>query len=143
MSVNLLRYAGTYTATILGIMVLAYVLDAFVGVPFPKGVGTVLPTLVASMLEGQFYARKHGAVLSKGDAWRAAFAMTAVVAVLNIALMAALMLMPGVAEMLGSLSIALWVGILVFLLGIVLLVNRFFLGFGARNELKAAARRVK
>ncbi len=135
MRISLLRYAGIYIATALGLALLTWVLASFAGVRLPTGLSTALPPMLAALLEGQAFARETREPLLNDEAWSAAFRMTLVVAVINAIILGGVLLFtpeltnPEVLTIVGV--------VFLVLLVVVLLVNRIFLGMGARSQLKA------
>ncbi|MGH1415984.1 MAG: ABZJ_00895 family protein [Pelagimonas sp.] len=142
MSINLIRYTVIYVLAITGLMAISFALQVFTNIEMPTGVSTVLPVMMAAMLEGQRYARETKQPIEPNDAWKAALAATGVVIVVSILLVAVFFVfVPGFAGLFAALGS---VGLLIVLtisLVIVLLANRFALTMGAKNELKAQAKR--
>lgn len=135
MRVNLLRYAGVYIAAAIGLAALTWAAAALLGVRLPTGLSTALPPMLAAMIEGQALARAARAPIPGGDAWREAGRMTLVVALLNAVILAGVLTFtPELANAQAASIIGL---VFLVLLGVVFLVNRFFLGLGARSQLKS------
>ncbi|SIO33086.1 ABZJ_00895 family protein [Vannielia litorea] len=138
MQISYLRYTGVYVATMLALAALNWALATFASYSLPSGLGTILPPMLAAMLEGQFHARATRAPLAPGEAWRAAGVMTGIAAV--IAGLMLVIVAAGTPEY-AQLPTGLLAGITLALLVATFLVNRLFLGMGARQELRAQARR--
>lgn len=120
-----------------GLVVLYEIADRFFGFSLPSGVSTVLPPMLAAMNEGVKVARETNQPMESRVAWRAALWMTAVAVAINIAFMVIILLfVPSMASLFSTLGLTIFAGIMVFALVIVLLVNRFFLTMGLKNELK-------
>lgn len=137
MTIKLGRYAVTYVLCVLALMALAAVLDIAAGIELPSGLSTVLPVLVAALLEGQRHARLTGEEISKSDAWKFARQTTLLVVGINLLFIAIFVLV--VPDFLAVFAIIGPVGALILatiLLVIVLLTNRFFVSKGASGELK-------
>ncbi len=141
MSVNLWRYAGVYCAVLFGLAALSFLLGALLNLSVPSGLSIALPPMIAALREGRDYTRKTGAVIEKGPAWRVAFAMTGVVAVINVLFFIGLSFIPELREVMQVVSVAILLVVFVALLGVVLLANRYFLLLGMRKALKVIAER--
>ncbi len=142
MSINLTRYTVIYVLAIAILMAISIALETFTSIEMPTGVSTVLPVMMAAMLEGQRHARETKQPLESSDAWKSALAATGIVIVVSILLVAAFfVLVPGFAGLFAALgSVALVILVAISLI-VVLLTNRFALTMGAKNELKAQAKR--
>ncbi|KIC21740.1 hypothetical protein GC1_17520 [Leisingera sp. ANG1] len=117
-------------------MLLAGLLLAQFGIGMPAGLATVLPPMVASVVEGMRIAQATRAPLPGRDAWVCAAAMTAVVALLTIIQLPLYWNSPMVAEARQTIPIVFLAGIFLLLLAVILMVNRLFLGHGIKLGLK-------
>ncbi|OED48402.1 ABZJ_00895 family protein [Leisingera sp. S232] len=135
MQVNLIRYGLVWMAASV-VMLLAGVLLAQFSIGMPAGLATVLPPMVASVVEGMRVAQVAPAPLPSRDAWICAAAMTGVVAVLTIIQLPLYWNSPMVAEARETIPLVYVAGIFVVLLGVILMVNRLFLGHGIKLGLK-------
>ena len=138
MTANLLRYTAIYIAAAVALAAFGWALGALVGFGLPTGISTVLPPLVAALLEGRAFARHHGEPVPSGRAWAEALKMTVVVAVISIGMLAiSLSATPGYARPpLSTLTV-----ITSLLLVVTFLVNRYFFSLGAEQELRREALR--
>ncbi|MBS8226243.1 ABZJ_00895 family protein [Vannielia litorea] len=135
MRANLFRYAGVYIAVALTLSLVTWLLAAFAGFSLPTGLSTVLPPILAALVEGQCVARATRAPLVGSEAWGTALRMTAVVAAINlVVLIGALLFSP---ELNNPQALGIIGGVFVVLLVLVLLVNRVFYAMGVKSQLKA------
>ena len=141
---NYLRYIGIFLGTALVLAIAIWALRALAGVNLASsGIG-IIPPLIAAMVAGQVYARDTGRVPDSAEAWRFAVVAT----LISIGLAAGLAVIAGLllpvqvaalrAEVMPAVGtmVSIAAGFLGFLVGVTVLVNRFFLTFGARNMLK-------
>ncbi|MDF1872166.1 ABZJ_00895 family protein [Vannielia sp.] len=142
MHVNLFRYGGVYVAVLVALIVVGWLLARFTSVGIPSGLNTVLPPMMAALMEGQAMAKRSGVMMPSGAMWRSAVAMTAVVAAINMVILFGLSMIPGFADLFNAIGFGLLGGIFLFLLVMVFFTNRIFLWFGQRNTLKTTDVRV-
>jgi len=142
MHVNLFRYGGVYVAVLVALIVVGWLLARFTSVGIPSGLNTVLPPMMAALMEGQAMAKRSGVMMPSGAMWRSAVAMTAVVAAINMGILFGLSMIPGFADLFNKIGFGLLGGIFLFLLVMVFFTNRIFLWFGQRNTLKTTDVRV-
>jgi len=135
MQVNLIRYGLLWMAASVGMMVLGLVLSQF-GVSMPAGLATVLPPMIASVLEGMRIAQATRAPLVGRTAWVNAAAMTGVVAVLTFIQLPLYWNNPVIVEARQTIPVLYLAGIFILLLAVILMVNRLFLGHGIKLGLK-------
>jgi len=145
---NYLRYAWVHVATALGLGVAAWALRQFAGINISSAGLGVLPPLVAAMEVGDAHARVSGRLPESGPAWRFAFIAMLISFGLSVVftLLAGLALPEQVAAMKqevamalgtkGSILASIAAFLLAFFLVVTLLVNRYFLTFGAKIRLK-------
>lgn len=135
MQVNLIRYGLIWMAASVGMMLLGLLLAQF-GVGMPAGLATVLPPMVASVMEGMRIAEATQEPLQGKAAWTNAAAMTGVVAVLTIIQLPLYWNNPVIAEARQTIPLLFLAGIFVLLLAVILMINRLFLGHGIKLGLK-------
>ncbi|WP_152612176.1 ABZJ_00895 family protein [Leisingera sp. ANG-S5] len=135
MQVNLVRYGLWWMGASVA-MLLAGLLLAQFGIGMPAGLATVLPPMVASVVEGMRIAQATRAPLPGRDAWVCAAAMTAIVALLTIIQLPLYWNSPMVAEARQTIPFVFLAGIFLLLLAVILMVNRLFLGHGIKLGLK-------
>ncbi|KIC21183.1 ABZJ_00895 family protein [Leisingera sp. ANG-Vp] len=135
MQVNLIRYGLIWMAASVGMMLLGLLLAQF-GVGMPAGLATVLPPMVASVMEGMRIAEATREPLQGKEAWTNAAAMTGVVAVLTIIQLPLYWNNPVIAEARQTIPLLFLAGIFVLLLAVILMINRLFLGHGIKLGLK-------
>ncbi|NSY39720.1 ABZJ_00895 family protein [Leisingera sp. ANG59] len=135
MQVNLIRYGLIWMAASVGMMLLGLVLAQF-GAGMPAGLATVLPPMVASVLEGMRIARATRKPLQGKAAWTNAAAMTGVVAVLTVIQLPLYWNNPVIIEARQTIPHLYLAGIFVLLLAVILMINRLFLSHGIKLGLK-------
>ncbi|THH35053.1 hypothetical protein E4Z66_14570 [Aliishimia ponticola] len=138
MQISYLRYAGIYVLTVIGLAALAWAMATFLGFDFPAGAGSVIPTMIAALAEGQNQARATGKAPERRALWGAAFSATLIVAAINGVFMVVLMQMPSMAELFRAVPANFLVMLGVFVLIVTLLTNWWFLGVGAKAGAKSA-----
>ncbi|NDW54676.1 ABZJ_00895 family protein [Aliiroseovarius sp. PrR006] len=137
-ALNWKRYAGVYILSMIGLMIIGLLLQRLFGFSLPTGLSTVLPPMMAAMIEGQKRADAGLGQYENTEAWSAASLATMVVGVITVAVLAGLLiLMPLMREMFSSISMMTWVLVFAGIMGLTLLVNRFFLTMGYKNQRKA------
>lgn len=139
--VNLKRYTLVYVGTILGLVVLSFVLSLLAGISLPAGLSTILPAMAGAMNEGQKRATTGRPPFEKSEAWAAARSLTKVVILVNALIMVLAMIVPSVRAVFYSVPV---MAALVFLvlIGITFLTNRFFLTYGFKNQKIALDRKA-
>lgn len=139
--VNLKRYTLVYVGTILGLVVLSFVLSLLAGISLPAGLSTILPAMAGAMNEGQKRATAGRPPYEKAQAWAAARSLTKVVILVNALIMVLAMIVPSVRAVFYSVPV---MAALVFLvlIGITFLTNRFFLTYGFKNQKIALDRKA-
>ncbi|MHA6263164.1 ABZJ_00895 family protein [Arenibacterium sp. CAU 1754] len=130
------RYAVTYVAALVGLIVLNQILFFTLNYTLPTGLSIVFPAMAAALREGQKLANDGVKEFSKADAWRAAGKMTLVAIGINAVVFALVMLSLDISGILEQVSIALLAAIFVFLMALTFFVNRFFLMMGFGNQRK-------
>lgn len=138
---NIKRYALVYVSTMVGLTLFGIVLDWVFAFTLPSGLSTILPAMMAAMLEGQKRADSGALRLTPQQAWAAARKMTFIVFVVTAAMFLALVMIPPIGAVLLSLPPTILLGVLAVLMGITLLANRFFVTSGYDAQLKAIAKR--
>ena len=133
---NKLRYAGIY----LGAVILLVVISTFVSLP--SGLATILPCMVAALIEGQKIAQNSGKAIEKSEAWAFARESTLLVLAINLVFMVLLFLSPLGSE-LPPLPPILYAVIFIVLMLVSFLTNRFFVTMGANSVLKAEKKKTK
>ncbi len=138
------RFSVACLLTMLAVMALSVLLEAFAELDVGAGVG-IVTILVPAMDAGQTFARRTGGLLDKPRMWRLAFLFTLINLAFGIIIMLATMLVAPMALMpiLSSVGLA---GLLVVTLiigGIYMLAARFFVAFGQRTELKRQEKLLK
>ena len=136
MQVRLGRYAALYVALAVGLTLLAVAIETFAGFAVPSSVVSVVPPALAAMLEGSRIARSARAPMPKSQAWREALRMTGVALVINIAMLAIVLALPGSEATLAASALDVVALVMAILMALILLVNRYFLAMGMKNELK-------
>ena len=136
------RYTCAYVLAVLALAVAQYAIQAYFAYRLPAGMSTWLPVMVAAMDAGQHFARRHDAALPGRDAWSLAVRATLIVLAVNLLILAVLLASTDALAPLARLSPPLIVAVAAFLMLVIFLTNRIFLTLGARNELKARARRA-
>ncbi|MBY6068597.1 ABZJ_00895 family protein [Leisingera aquaemixtae] len=135
MQVNLIRYGLWWMGASVAMLLAGLLLGQF-GIAMPAGLATVLPPMIASVVEGMRIARATRAPLPGRDAWICAAAMTGVVAVLTIIQLPLYWNSPMVTEARQTIPFVYLAGIFLLLLAVILMVNRLFLGHGIKLGLK-------
>ncbi|WP_422049122.1 ABZJ_00895 family protein [Shimia sp.] len=146
MTLNLKKYALHYILTMFGVMGAAMALAAL-DIDFPDAAGGLMPSMIAAMLAGAKHAETTMQPLAKGEAWRLALPMTLCAAAIQVGfslvyLFGSGILSEGLPVLLRTISLATWSLLALFVLAVVYLTNRIFLGMGVRNGLKAAQRKA-
>ncbi|MGJ5621622.1 ABZJ_00895 family protein [Sulfitobacter sp. MF3-043] len=139
----ILRYIVVMVLTGLFLAVVDFALHYFWQFQGGAGVG-IVAAIVPAMDAGHVYARRMRRVPAKGEAWRLSAILLAVNMVFSGIIVLALAIGTGIAGQLGDVMNAimtpLGLGLLGFFLVIYLLATRFFLGSGAKNEIKRQMR---
>lgn len=139
--INYKRYAVTYVAVMVGLMLLNIFLAFAFDYSVPTGVGTVLPAMMAALMEGQKLADSSVSQFTKGDAWRAAGKMTLIAFGINAVVMGFVMLNPAFAAALKPVPVVLLAAIFAALMVLTFFMSRFFVMMGFKSQRKAAAKR--
>jgi uncharacterized membrane protein len=159
--INLKRYALTYFAVSVAIAIALVLLENLLGWSISRAGGSMVPTLVAAMIEGQKRAEAGADPLSAGQAWRQAGRLTLVaflvqLAFMFLALMAAgfyvaVLVGVGIAELWSEVpdmletaaqGSAIFFAIGAFYMAMIFVVNRIFLAIGYRNQRKVMLRKA-
>ncbi len=138
MIVNLKRFGFVFVATAVGLMVLTILVDLLFGFDIQNAGMSLIPMMIASMLEGQKYAQTSREPIDAP--WKHAVMMAAIGTLLNILILAVMAaIFPDIRDLFANLfGIVSAVIVVVFVLFI--LVGRFFLTFGAKQIWKAQDR---
>jgi len=133
------RYAIVFAATALvgGLVVTA--LERVTTWDVPTAFMTILPPMVAAMLEGARIGRETGAPLPKGAWLREGLVMTAVAFAIKLVLGSLIVMMMVRAGLVGPLPWGQMALLVALDLVATLAVNIFFLIMGVRNELRSGA----
>ena len=130
-----LRYSAVFLAVAVGVSQVVRLLGITKDEMLGSAAQIMVPAMIAALIEGQQYVRRHAALPGSHRAWRFAFVGTLVATALNVALAYA---GPDVAPEFAKLAIAVpgsqqFVTLLLMYAGGYLLANRFFFGIGAGN----------
>lgn len=132
-----LRYLIVCVITMAVVMVITILLATFTSLNLGSASGVITAVLPA-LEAGQTYARRTGQPLEKGRMWRLSAVFTLINTGLGIAIFVGLAILEGgnflasIANI-GPLTLVI---ILLVVFGVYVLLTRFFLGLGARSELK-------
>lgn len=136
---NLKRFSIVYVVTALALIAIVSAVQAVLGFRIANGGMSIIPAIVAGMIEGQRYARAHRALPEGADMWR--FAKAAALVILGLSLVFAVvfsLIMPDLRQMMSDpvgASVLFAGSLLQAALGLVLV--RFFVGMGAKSQLTA------
>ncbi len=136
---NLKRFTLVYVATSLALIAIVSAVQAFMGFRIANGGMSIIPAIVAAMMEGQRYAGAHRALPEGADMWR--FAKAAALVILGLSLVFVVLfslIMPQIRQMMSDpvgASVLFAGSLLQAALGLVLV--RFFIGMGAKSQLTA------
>ena len=135
------HFALVYLGAMLAVTVLASALEAVVGVPLPSGAGAVVPSIIAAMLSGQRYAKRHGAIPSALPSWRFGMVGTVIAFLVSGAVAAAMLpVIPDVRSDLAVLTDLAGIVLIVaaFYFAVSVLLVRQFVRIGAKGVLRQA-----
>lgn len=132
-----LRYSAVFLAVAVGVSQVVRLLGITKDEMLGSAAQIIVPAMIAALIEGQQYVRRHAALPGARRAWSFACVGTLVATALNVALAYA---GPGVAPEFAKLAIAVpgsqqFVTLLLMYAGGYLLANRFFFGIGAGNTM--------
>ncbi len=134
-------YLGRYIVCLLGGIVLMavvnVVLRSVLDLGSASGASTVIPPMLAAMLVGRKWAEDTGKLPDTGHVWRLSLMGAAFYGVLQLLL--GLVVLFSVAS-LDGLGFGILLALVAFVGGITILVNRWFIGMGAKNHLKHVER---
>jgi len=136
-AVALARYGAVFVAVAIGVAVLVSVVNASTESTLGSSAQLMVPAMIASVIEGQQFARREKRKPDVREAWNFAWAAMIVATGLNVALaylggdfvpeFARLAIAPA-----GSKQFLILLGLYA---GGYLIFNRFFLGIGAGNQI--------
>lgn len=136
--IGYLRFALWFTGLTIGIPVLLNLIRSYADLDLDSSAVSIIPMMIASMLEGTQFARAEQRHPEGKEAWAITLRLTGVALVISLAFGAVMIaLMPAGLPQIG---LAVWAALSV---GAALLfwgLGRLFFGMGAKNELKAAKR---
>lgn len=138
------RYTVVTLITLAAVMAITYVLEVFVGVDAGAGMGVVSVALPALDAGGN-YARLTGVALHKGRMWALAFYGALINFAVGILILSAVSLAFGQNLAVALLQVG-WVVLVAVLLivGVIyVLMGRFFIGFGMRQDLKRQQKQTR
>ena len=129
------RYAVVTAITMVALMLVSFALSVFVGYDMGGGVG-IVSVIVPAMEAGSNYVREVGATPDKRRMWRLSFLFTLINLAMGVVIFAGFLIVSGIglAALFGEIGASAMMGILVVVFGLYILVGRFFLGLGARQE---------
>ncbi|MDD9726977.1 ABZJ_00895 family protein [Roseovarius sp. SK2] len=132
-----LRYSAVFLAVAIGVSQVVRLLGITKDEMLGSAAQIMVPAMIAALIEGQQYVRRHAGLPGSSRAWRFGFIGMGVATVLNVALAYA---GPQVAPEFAKLAIAApgsqqFVTLLLMYAGGYLLANRFFYGIGAGNTM--------
>lgn len=136
-SISSARYCLVYVLSAVAIACVGWMLAAYAQIALPVSLNAIIPPMIASMDQGQRFAKQTKTPLVGTAAWSAAAWMTALVVVMNVVFLALISLAaPQQVALLAQIPlylIAILIGIL--LVG-VFLSHRIFVSLGSRSQLK-------
>ena len=139
---SLLRYAAVFVAVALGVGWAAAQVSGGAVEGVAASIQLMVPAVIAALIEGGLFAKRHTRRHRFGEAWGFALATTVIATGLNLAIAYGA---AGIAPEFGKLAIAPTMSQqFITLLGVYalgyLLCNRFFFGLGVGNQLNLIAR---
>lgn len=136
---NLRRFTIVYAASALALIAVVSTVQIFLGFRIANGGMSIIPGIVAAMIEGQRYARESRALPEAAAMWRFARAAALVILGVSLILIVGLsLIMPQLRQMMSDpmgASVLFAGSLLQAALGLVLV--RFFVGMGAKSQLTA------
>ncbi|CUH86866.1 hypothetical protein PH5382_00785 [Phaeobacter sp. CECT 5382] len=142
MTINLKRYALIYVTTVVVLMLVTTLL-ALAGITIPASLSTLLPAMMAAMVEGQRQAGTQQQPLGWGAAWKAAIPMTVCgVAVAFAASVLFVVVFGGETEIriITTIGLSGWALVLSLIALVTYVCNAAFLRLGLNSQLKARAK---
>lgn len=135
-------FAIIYVLAMIGFVVLTVVLESFLGTELGNAFN-LIPQIVAAMLSGQRHGKRTGQRPESSFSWRAAFLVTLISTGLSIVFAIGLIayMGPGDAAPLVDFlrtQFVVLVPILLLVLGVYVLVSRYFFGLGAKQGAQAS-----
>lgn len=134
---NIRRYIIVFLGVSVGLWFLSLLVLQIFDFDISNGGMVLLPPLVASMIEGNKFARSTGRMPETGEMWR--FARTAAMVVLAITMIFTVVMtfvIPDLRALMGQrMGAGILMGAVLIQAVVALLVTRFFLGFGAKSGL--------
>jgi len=131
-------FLGTYIliflATMIGIGVVLFLISALTGVQISNGGMAILPPMIAAIFTGKRWGAAIGAVPENRIAWR--FAIVAAIATVAVQILIALGVLAAMGDSAAGVA-PLIAGAMVLYTALVIIVNRWFLGFGAKASIRA------
>lgn len=141
--VNLVRYGLVFIGSGIAIAIALEALLYLTGIDMNSSATGMLPVMMAAMIEGQKRAQSGADPFTSGEAWRAAIWMTLVGAVISFTMVLLLMLLPFWSDVFSSIPFNVWVVIFLGVSVLMLLVNRFFLTMGYKNQRKVMEKKAQ
>ncbi|MFL4471275.1 ABZJ_00895 family protein [Tateyamaria armeniaca] len=135
------RYTVVTLITFVALILISLALDVLAGVDAGAGMG-IASIIVPAMDAGGTYVRKTGTLLDKPRMWRLAPIFTMINFGLGLLILMGFSALSGfnIGVVLAQVGFVGMLLILVGVMGLYLLVGRFFLGMGARSEMKRQER---
>ena len=142
---NLLRFTIVCVGIFIALPIAAALLNSFLGIDISSSAFGVIPPMIAALVEGQYMARTQERLPEMNEKLRLTVFGTLLVIALNTLVMAlATQFFPGFAAAVGTgIGAGIAIGMFAFFAAVSAASIFFFFGFGAKNELKAMARRAE
>ena len=133
---NILRFAGVFLATLIGIPLVLFAINRVFGVNLTSAAIAILPFMVAALFEGHKYGHQHSSAPDQSALWVAGFLMAGFGAALALPFgLLPLLFNPQRAEQLAQISPLFLLAAFVFAMIMALVICRVFFGAGIRAGL--------
>lgn len=133
--INYNRFTLVFLGMTIGMPILLMLVNALTGLELQNAGSTIIPMMIAAMVEGQGFARTDARRPTNGEAWMISFRLTAVALILSFVLAIVVKLLWP--EIIASVPSGWWVIVSVAIAVIFVLVARIFLALGAKTALRA------
>lgn len=131
MPISLTHYAAVYALALVALIILVVALVPLAGISDPTILPALLPSIIASTMEGRRVAKIKARPYDTDEKWRASFRLAGVACAIN-AVVTGIFLIVIMTEVGAAMAVAVTAfafSAMAFLFLATLLINRMFLGF--------------
>lgn len=134
-AINYKRFALVFLGMTIGLPLLLVAIGMLTGIDLNNAGTSIIPIMIASLIEGQHFARADARRPTSAEAWKIALQLTGLAVILSVGLaILSFLIWP---DLMGLVPLS-WFGIIALVVALVMFItSRVFFALGAKTQLRA------